>query len=68
MSHVAAGVPSADVRVVLGGVVVAADVDVVLRDQVLEPLVQVLPIRDHLVFRLRVIRDVHVVSAGRLDL
>ena len=68
MSHVAAGVPSADVRVVLGGVVVAADVDVVLRDQVLEPFVQVLPICDHLVLCLRVIRDVYVVSAGSFDL
>ena len=69
MSHVAARVSSAVVRVILGVVVDAsADVDVILADQVLEPLVQVLPIGDHLVLGLSVIRDVHVVGTWRLDL
>ena len=67
MSHVAARVSSAVVRVILG-VVAAADVDMILADQVLEPLVQVLPICDHFILGLGVIRDVHVVGTWCLDL
>ena len=67
MSHVAARVSSAVVRVILG-VVAAADVDMILADQVLEPLVQVLPICDHLILGLGVISDVHVVGTRCLDL
>lgn len=68
MSHVAAWVSACtDVGIVLGGVV-ASDVDVILRHEVLEALVQVLSVCDHLVLGLGVVRDVHVVCAWCLDL
>ena len=68
VSHVAAWVSaSTDVGVVLGGVV-ASDVDVILGHEILEALIQVLSVGDHLVLGLGVIRNVHVVCAWCLDL
>ena len=67
MSHVAPWVSSANIGVILGGVV-PADVDVVLGDKVLEPLVQVFSICDNLILGLGIICNIHVIGAWCLNL
>lgn len=67
MSHVAPWVSTANVGVILGGIV-TTNVDVVFGDKVLESLVQVLSVCDDLIFGLGIIGNIHVVCAWCFDL
>ncbi len=67
MSHVAPWVSTTDVGVILGGII-TANVNVVLRDKVLESLVQVLSIGDNFILSLSIISDVNIVGAWCLNL
>ena len=47
---------------------VAADAYLILRDQVLESLIQVLPISDHFILSLSVLSQIHIMAVWCLNL